>query len=123
MDNYVFIEKKGAPHRRLTRVAVCSSFACRLRGLMFRRQLDPNEGLLLVGTRDSRIDAAIHMVFVPFDLAVFWISTGMEIVDKVLARSWRPFYMPAQPARYVLEVHSSLLPRYEPGEEVEFANA
>jgi uncharacterized membrane protein (UPF0127 family) len=123
MDRHVFVERKGAPRRKLARVAVCSSFACRLRGLMFHRQLSPNEGLLLVGGRDSRLDAAIHMVFVPFDLAVIWISTKMEIVDKVLARRWRPFYVPALPARFVLEVHPSLLPQYATGEEVEFVNA
>jgi uncharacterized membrane protein (UPF0127 family) len=123
MESYVFVEKKGAPRRRLARVAVCSSFACRLRGFMFHRRLSPTEGLLLVGERDSRLDAAIHMLFVPFDLAVFWISTKMQIVDKVFARRWRPIYVPAQPARFVLEVHPALLPQYETGEEVEFVNA
>jgi uncharacterized membrane protein (UPF0127 family) len=123
MDNYVFVEKKGAGRRHLARVGVCSSFACRLRGLMFRRQLSAQDGLLLVGNRDSRLDAAIHMFFVPFDLAVFWISARMQIVDKVLARRWRPFYIPARPARFILEVHPDLLTHYETGEEVEFVNA
>jgi uncharacterized membrane protein (UPF0127 family) len=123
MNEYVFVEKKGATRRHLARVAVCSAFACRLRGLMFRRGLAVQDGLLLVGGRDSRLDAAIHMLFVPFDLAVFWISTEMEIVDKVLAKRWRPFYIPARPARFILEVHPELLAQYETGQEVEFVNA
>ena len=123
MNGYVFVEKKGAPRRHLGRVGVCSSFTCRLRGLMFRRRLSQQDGLLLVGNRDSRLDAAIHMLFVPFDLAVFWISSKMEIVDKVLARRWRPFYIPTRAARFILEVHPDLLARYETGQEVEFVNA
>jgi hypothetical protein len=47
----------------------------------------------------------------------------MQIVDKVLARRWRPFYVPARPARYVVEVHPDLLGLYETGEEIEFVNA
>jgi uncharacterized membrane protein (UPF0127 family) len=123
VNGFVFVEKKGAARRRLARVRVCSSFTCRLRGFMFRRHVSGEGGLLLVGNRDSRLDAAIHMLFVPFDLAVFWISTQMQITDKVLARRWRPFYAPARPARFILEVHPDLLARYEIGEEVEFVNA
>ena len=78
---------------------------------------------MLVGERDSRLDSSIHMLFVPFDLAVFWISSRMQIVDKVLARRWRPFYVPARPARYVVEVHPDLLGLYETGEEIEIVNA
>jgi len=123
MNSYVFVEKKDATRRHLARVGVCKSFGCRLRGLMFRRRLSDRDGLLLVGNRDSRLDAAIHMLFVPFDLAVFWISTQMEIVDKVLAKGWRPFYIPTRPARFILEVHPDLLAEYETGEEVEFVDA
>jgi uncharacterized membrane protein (UPF0127 family) len=90
---------------------------------MFRGSISPDEGLLLVGPRDSRMDAAIHMLFVPFDLAVVWINSQMTIVDKVLAARWRPFYVPARPARFVLEVHPNLLPEYSVGETVEFVNA
>ena len=119
----MFVEKKAAAHSHLARVGVCSSFACRLRGLMFQPRLSTQDGLLLVGDRDSRLDSAIHMFFVRFDLAVFWINTKMQIVDKVLARRWRPFYVPARPARFVLEMHPNLLSLYETGEEVEFVNA
>ncbi len=87
---------------------------------MFRAQLALDEGLLLVTERDARLDSSIHMLFVPFDLAVFWINSQMEVVDKVIARSWRPAYFPAKAARYILEIHASRFNDYEIGHKVEF---
>ena len=95
---------------------------CRLRGLMFRSRLDTHEGLLLTIAKDSRMDSSIHMLFVPFDLAVFWINSELRIVDKVLAGSWKPAYFPSQPARYTLEIHPAHFNDYEIGDKVEFEN-
>ncbi len=95
------------------------SFTSKLRGLMFRPRLDLNDGLLLVETQDSRLNAAIHMFFVPFDLAVFWIDSEMRVVDKVIAKSWKPFYMPKTAARYTLEIHPDRFTDYAIGDKVE----
>lgn len=105
------------------RIKYCNTFLTQLRGLTFRSHLDADEGLLLVGGRDSRIEASIHMFFVPFDLAVIWINSGMQVVDKVLARSWRPAYFPKRPARYVLEIHPERWGSFEIGDGVEFRDA
>ena len=90
---------------------------------MFRPQLALDEGLLLVIERDARLDSSIHMLFVSFDLAVFWINSHMEVVDKVIARSWHPAYFPARAARYILEIHPARFNDYELGHKVEFQNA
>jgi uncharacterized protein len=103
-------------------VGYCDSFLCRLRGLMFRSQLRLNEGLLLVEKRDSRIDTSIHMFFVPFDLAVFWINSEMTVVDKVIAKSWHPAYLPKASARFTLEIHPDRFGDYEIGDKVVFEN-
>ncbi len=87
---------------------------------MFRARLDPDEGLLLVQGQDSRLDASIHMFFVPFDLNVVWINSDMEVVSKVIAKPWRPAYFPARPARYILEIHPNRWEEYQAGERVEF---
>jgi len=108
-------EIKGPP-----RVGYCDSFLCRLRGLMFRSHLGLDEGLLLVEKRDSRLDTSIHMFFVPFDLAVFWINSEKIIVDKVTAKSWHPAYFPKVNAKYTLEIHSGRIGDYEIGDKVEF---
>lgn len=104
------------------RVGYCDSFLCRLRGLMFRAQLGLDEGLLLVEKRDSRIDTSIHMFFVPFDLAVFWINSEMTVVDKTIAKSWHPAYFPKADAKYTLEIHPDRIGDYEVGDKVEFEN-
>jgi len=104
-------------------VGYCDSFQCRLRGLMFRPRLDPDDGLLLVEKRDSRLDTSIHMFFVPFDLAVFWISSDMTVVDKVIAKSWKPAYISKVDAKFTLEIHPDRWGDYEIGDKVEFKNA
>ncbi len=80
-------------------------------------------GCCWLAAANSRIDAAIHMFFVPFDLAVFWISSAMTIVDKTVARAWRPAYFPARPARFILEVHPAMIAEYEVGDQVQFVDA
>jgi uncharacterized protein len=123
MSSFIYVQKSHSDLRRRTRIQVCRSFACRFRGLMFRRSLQRDQGLLLVGARDSRIDSAIHMLFVPFDIAVFWIDAGMRVVDKTVARAWRLAYAPARAARFILEVHAELISEYDIGDQVEFIDA
>lgn len=123
MPSFIFIQNLDKRIKVPAQVKFCDSFACRLRGLMFRSELQKDDGLLLVTERDSRIDSSIHMLFVPFDLAVFWINSRMEVVDKRIARSWRPAYFPAGAARYILEIHPVRIDDYEIGHKVEFKNA
>jgi len=54
---------------------------------------------------------------------VVWINSGMQIVDKVLARSWRPAYFSKKPSRYVLEVHPDRWDEFQVGDVVEFKDA
>jgi uncharacterized membrane protein (UPF0127 family) len=123
MDSFIVIRNLTRPIQDPPRVRRCESFACRLRGLMFRHHLDAGEGLLLGIGRDSRVDSSIHMFFVPFDLAVIWIDSGLCVVDKRLAKSWAPAYFPARAARYTLEIHPDYFAAYNIGDRVEFQNA
>jgi uncharacterized membrane protein (UPF0127 family) len=90
---------------------------------MFRKRLEPDDGLLLVFGRESRIDSSITMFFVPFDLAVFWINKEMKVVDKVIAKPWKPAYVSAKPARFVLEIHPTRWSDYEIGDSVKLLDA
>ncbi len=90
---------------------------------MFRPRLNLDEGLLLVEKRDSRLDTSIHMLFVNFNLAVFWINSDMMIADKIIAKSWRPAYFPKAKAKYTLELHTYRWSDYEIGDRVEIKNA
>lgn len=97
----------------------CDSFLCQLRGLTFRRFLPENWGLLLVGKRNSRLDASIHMLFMFTDLTVVWINAAFEVVDVRLARRWQPALFPRSPAQYVLETHPERLDDFHVGDRVE----
>ena len=116
----VVVLNHSRPQSSPAKALYCDTFFCQLRGLTFRRQLSLDEGLLLVQRTDSRLQAAIHMLGVWFDLAIVWINTDMRVVDVRLARSWRPIYLPKVPASYVLELSSERLNEFCVGDEVCF---
>jgi len=102
------------------RVKNCESFVCRLKGLMFQNSIDMDAGLLMIHGSESQANAAIHMFFVGMDLGVIWLDSSQKIVDKQLAKSWQPFYTPASPAKYILEIHPDRLPEFELGDILNF---
>jgi uncharacterized membrane protein (UPF0127 family) len=108
------INAQGQP--LLQRVKWCDSFGTKLRGLMFRRAIDPAEGLVLAETRSSIAATSIHMFFVPFDIAAIWLDEDWRVVHKVCAKAWRPYYAAPRPAKYVLEGSPALLDRITIGE-------
>lgn len=105
------------------RIKYCDTFLTQLRGFTFRSDLARDDGLVLVGKRDSRVDSSIHMFFVSFDLAVIWINSDLQVVDKVLAKSWKPAYFSKQPAKYVLEIHPDRWEEFQVGDRVQFKDA
>ena len=116
----VIVHNRSRPQDHLVKAAYCDTFLCQLRGLTFRRRLKIEEGLLLVQDRDSRLEAAIHMLGVWFDLAVVWINDDKLVVDVRLARSWRLMYIPERPACYVLELPAERIQDFRVGDEVFF---
>jgi uncharacterized membrane protein (UPF0127 family) len=123
MPKTIAIENKNRMLEGDLRIKYCDTFLTQLRGLTFRARLARDEGLILAGKRDSRLDSSIHMLFVSFDLAVIWINSAMQVVDKILAKSWRPAYFSKQPAKYVLEIHPERWGDFEIGDGVEFRDA
>jgi uncharacterized membrane protein (UPF0127 family) len=104
----------------LRRVRWCSSFLCRLRGLMLRGRLAPDEGLLIVFPGESATGASLHMFFMRFAIAAVWLDSQFQVVSACLARPWRPYYAPKRPARYVLEAPPALLGRIAVGDRMAF---
>ena len=106
-----------------SRIRWCKSFGCKLRGLMFRRTLEREEGLLMAAARASRTATSIHMMFMSFPIAVFWLDDSYCVVDKVLARPWRLAYASAHPARYTIEAHPDVFEQIQIGDCLEFQPA
>lgn len=100
----------------------CDSFLSKLRGLTFRRALNPDEGLILVEAKESRLATGIHMMFVFFPIAAIWINSQGTVVDARLARPFISVCVPRRPARYVLEGDPALLDQIHVGDRLEFAS-
>lgn len=101
----------------------CDTFGCRLRGLSLRRALPQSQGLLLVQQRATRLDAAVHMFFMNFDLAIAWLDETKKVVDVRLAHRWRSVIMPQTAARYILEIPTFWFDYFSVGDQIEFENA
>lgn len=116
----VIINNLSSPQVNPVIAQYCDTFLCKLVGMTFRRSLLLDEGLLLVGGRDSRLDSAIHMLGVWIDLSVVWINSEERVVDVRLARRWRLAYFPMHPARFVLEMAAARLVDFRLGDRVQF---
>ena len=123
MPKIITVQNRNRKIQATLKIRYCDTFFTQLRGFTFRSGIAHDEGLLLVGKRDSRLDSSIHMLFVPFDLCVIWIHSDMRVVDKVLAKAWRPAYFSQGPAKYVLEIHPKRWGDFEIGDGVEFRDA
>jgi uncharacterized membrane protein (UPF0127 family) len=102
------------------RVVRCDTFWKRARGLMFRPPLAADEVYLFIEGRESVAQTTIHMFFVFFAIAVIWLDRDRQVVDKKLARPFRPFYAPGGPAQYYVEGHPSILDRVSEGDRIDF---
>lgn len=103
-----------------TRVKLCDTFLTRGRGLMFRPPLDEDEAFVFAESKESVGLTTIHMFFVFFPIAVIWLDAERRVVDKKLARPFRPYYAPQRPAQYFLECHPHALDKVEIGHQVTF---
>jgi uncharacterized protein len=104
----------------LPRTKICVSFLCHLKGLMFVRRLPSDQGLLFVTSSESRTNTAIHMLFMFIPLAVVWLDKNGRVVDKKLAKPWRPMYAPQAPAQYYLEANVGVLEQVSVGDVLRF---
>lgn len=95
-----------------------NTFLRKFKGLMFQEDLRKNEGLLIVENVESRMNTAIHMFFMRFDIAVIWIDANYSVVDNQFARMWHPFYAPRKPAQMVLEIHPEHLNHFRIGDRI-----
>lgn len=99
------------------------TFIKRLLGLMFISKLLQNEGAIFINNKTNITDSTIHMLFMNFDIAVFWLDQEFKIVDKTLARKWHPMYAPKKPAKMIIETHYNNFAKFNIGDQlrIEFA--
>jgi uncharacterized membrane protein (UPF0127 family) len=74
---------------------------------------------LFVFRRASVVDTTI-MLFMFFSIAAVWMDNEGRVVDAKLAKPWRPMYVPAKPARYMIEARPVVLDRVKVGDRLVF---
>lgn len=91
----------------------------RIKGLMFK-ELEEDEGLLMEFKNNSKW--SLWMLFVPQDLALFFMNEEGKVVDKKLGekmtldpRTWK-IYKPEEKCKYVLECNPEKLEDIQTGD-------
>ncbi|RMF89940.1 MAG: DUF192 domain-containing protein [Methanobacteriota archaeon] len=84
------------------RASVAETFLSRLRGLMLRAELKPEEGLLIEYSPRFR-SRAVHSMFMRFPIDLVFLDSEKRVVDTATLRPWR-FYDPGCDCRWVLEL-------------------
>ncbi len=85
---------------------------------MLQKSIPLDGGALLTEDKNSRMNASIHMLFMRFDIAAIWIDSDMKVVDVQVAHRWHLAYLPAKPARYILEAHVNQAKYFRIGDQV-----
>ena len=104
------------------KLEVASTFFSKFCGLMFRKSLAPDDGLILSESSESIINSSIHMFFMRFDITVVWLNREFTVVDKCIARKWHPAYFSKTPAMHVLELHNSQYDHFFIGDKLIIIN-
>ncbi len=104
--------KKGI---MIGKVKLAKTRAQRMRGLMFRKKAD--YALILCMPRESRLGAAIHMLFVFYPIDVLFLNSEKRVVDKVPGmKPFAPNYVPKRAAKYVVELPKGIGKKAEIGD-------
>lgn len=100
----------------------CTSFFDKLMGLMFKKSINQDFGIILAETSESKINSSIHMLFMNFDISVLWLNKDWIIVDKTLAKKWHLVYVAKDPAQYTIELHESRYNDFSIGDKLVLSN-
>lgn len=98
------------------RVIVANSYFTRLKGLMFRKQLEEGEGLLLENC------SSIHCCFMKFPIDVVYLSDIMEVLKVETVRPWRIGSI-VRGAKHILEVGEGTASTLKHGDKLIFEEA
>ncbi|MBT3941057.1 hypothetical protein HOD83_01410 [Candidatus Woesearchaeota archaeon] len=88
-------------------VIICDNVWLSMRGLMFRKELQKGQALLIDLHKDR--SAGIHMFFVNFPIDVIWLNSEKLVVESI--EDVKPFTLkdPKKFARYILELPKGTL--------------
>ena len=85
-NSKIFKLSKSTSPSDVVYVKICATFLSKFMGLMFSRELKPDQGIIIVEKNESRMNTAIHMMFMNYDITVLWLDKKMVIIDKVIGK-------------------------------------
>jgi uncharacterized protein len=88
-------------------VILCETLWSSMRGLMFRKELQKGEGLLIDLKKDK--NASIHMFFVSFPIDVIWLNSEKKVVDTSENVKPNTIINPNKFAQYIIELPAGIL--------------
>lgn len=97
------------------KVEIADTVIKQSKGLMFRKSLGKNEGMLFIFSNEGY--HTFWMVNMSFPIDIIWISANRTIVD--ITKNAEPcfipckFYSPKEKAQYVLEVNSGFADKHK----------
>lgn len=108
-------QKLTLPNGSTISIEIADNPAKHAKGLMYRKYLDQNAGMLFIF--DSPFKYAFWMKNTLIPLDIIWLDENMQIVD--ITYNTQPCksdercktYIPAKPAKYVLEVNAGFSER------------
>jgi uncharacterized membrane protein (UPF0127 family) len=92
---------------RLCSVRVADTFISRLMGLMFKKRLPDDEGLLIEYSSHFG-SKSIHGFFMRFSLDLIFINGSKQVVELASLKPWR-FFSPKVDCKWVLEVNKGFI--------------
>ncbi|MCX6054587.1 MAG: DUF192 domain-containing protein [Chloroflexi bacterium] len=108
-------------HTQISSALLARTFSSRLLGLMFKKDLSEDGGIIIVEDYESRLNSSIHMLFMNFDICAIWLDKNFRVCDIQLAKKWHFAYIPKQKAQYVLELHKSKITYFSLGNQIIFS--
>ncbi len=102
----------------ICRARVAGNFFSRALGLMFKKAIPEDEGLLIEFS-PSFSSRSIHSLFMRFPIDLVFISSDKLVVDLKTLEPWR-VYTPPKECRWVLEVNKGAAKTVQIGDAIEF---
>jgi hypothetical protein len=94
---------------------IADTFITRMKGLMFRKNMPENEGMLFIFDKEDYYSFWMMNMSMPIDM--IWINSEKEVVD--ITKNAQPCriscqsYQPKEKILYVLEVNANFTDRHE----------
>ena len=88
--------------RKISDIQIADSFSSRLRGLMFKKEIEYPLLFEIPQNRKSRYESSIHSCFMRFELILVFIDKNNIIFEIAELKPWR-WHVPKKSAKYIIE--------------------